>query len=417
MNPFPAAPRQGRIISQAADQQEILPRQVFYMPGFDPREPETYWGLFRRESRLTAMRRAMTIEVGDPVRSPDGLSLAWTVRGGSPDAQTDTRYVLLRWDDIVRARFPRSNGRRLVEVPALWWRLYRCGYVRNFRREARRFARVILGVHAIFLALVGLSLTASAALVALTPLGAGPLPLALAMVPVLAYALLALTMVATRGKPLYLAHLIDDTAFTHDHASGAETAMHARLDALADRIRAAEGESSEIVVVGHSSSSFLAVEALDRALARDPGFGLRGTPVSLLTIGSVIPWIALDPLAVATRAALGRVAASDAVAWLDIRAPWDWLSIHLRDPLAASGLPSPGPDRPAAIRVRLHDLIEPAILARRRWNLFRMHFQLLMASRDPTAFDYIALVAGPEPVRTMIERCRASSPGAMADAR
>ena len=162
-------------------------------------------------------------------------------------------------------------------------------------------------------------------------------------------------MVATRGRPLYVAHLVDDTAFTHDHASGAEPRMHGRLDAFAEIIRAAEGGVSEIVLIGHSSSSFLAVEALDRILASDPDFGRRGTPVSFVTIGSVTPWITLDPLAVKARAALARVAAATAISWLDVRAKWDWLSIHRRDPLRASGLPSPGRGRPIVIHVRLDD--------------------------------------------------------------
>ncbi|MCJ2034667.1 hydrolase [Methylobacterium sp. J-068] len=370
------------------------------MPGFDPREPETYWGLFRRESRLAAVRRGLTVTVGDPERTPDGLALDWDV---SLDGQA-TRYTLLRWDDIVRARFPRSNGRRLVAVPALWWRLLRSGYLRPFRREARRFARVIIGVHLIYLFLVVSSLAAATGLVALAADLATPW--AYLAVPPLAYAILAGLMRVTRGKPFYVAHLVDDTAFTHDHAGGAETRMRDRLDAFADIIRRAEGHTSEIVVIGHSSSSFLGLEALDRILNRDPEFGRRGTPVSFVSIGSVIPWITLDPRAAEARAALARVAACDAILWLDVRAKWDWLSVHQRNPLSASKLPAPMAHRPVEIHVRIDDLIEKRIIARRKWNLFRMHFQLLMSSRDPEAFDYIAFVAGPEPVHALIRRWR-----------
>ena len=343
----------------------------------------------------------------DPVRSEEGPSLDWAVACEARGVATHTRYTLLRWDDIVRTRFPRSDLRRLIEVPALWWRLWRVGYVKAFRREARRFSRVIVGVHQLYLAFVLASLAAAVGLVALTPLGRGPAPLNVALIPIAAYAILALIMRLTRGRPFYVAHLVDDTAFTHDHASGVETAMRGRLDAWAERIHAAEGGASEIVVIGHSSSSFLAVEALDRLLARDPGFGRRGTPVTLVTLGSVIPWIGLDPEARDVRAALARVAAADAIGWLDLRAKWDWLSIHLRDPLTASGVTSPGAGRPVAMQVRIEDLIEPAVVARRRWNLFRMHFQLLMSSRDPTAFDYIAFVSGPEPVHAVVARARA----------
>ena len=381
-------------------------RQVFYLPGFDPREPETYWGLFRRESRLTAERRGLTIAVGEPVRSEDGISLDWDVRSEADGAATRVRYSLLRWDDIVRDRFPRSNLRRLASLPGLGWRLWRSGYMRKLQREARRFYRVIASVHHFYLVFVLASLALAVAAVTLTPLAQLPPLACAALVPVLAYVILAFLTQLTRGKPLYVTHLVDDTAFTHDHASGRETAMRARLGPWAERIRRAEGQAHEIVVIGHSSSSFLAFECLDRILASDPGFGRRGTPVTLVTIGSVIPWITLDPRADETRRALDRIGRDATIGWLDIRANWDWLSIHLRDPVSASGLTAPPRDRFAVMRVEIEDLIEPALVARRRWNLFRMHFQLLMSSRSRESFDYVAFVAGPEPVHEAVERCR-----------
>ena len=381
-------------------------RQVFYLPGFDPREPETYWGLFRRESRLTAERRGMAIAVGEPVRSADGISLDWDVQSEADGVETRVRYSLLRWDDIVRARFPRSNLRRLASLPGLGWRLARAGYMKKLQREARRFYRVIASVHQFYLVFVLASLALAVAAVTLTPLAQVPPLAGAALVPVLAYVILALLTQLTRGKPLYVTHLVDDTAFTHDHASGRETAMRERLEPWAERIRAAEGRAAEIVVIGHSSSSFLAFECLDRILSSDPGFGRRGTPVTLVTIGSVIPWITLDPQAMETRRALDRIGRDGAISWLDIRANWDWLSIHLRDPVSASGLPAPPRGRFAVMRVEIEDLVEPALVARRRWNLFRMHFQLLMSSRSREGFDYVAFVAGPEPVHEAVERCR-----------
>ncbi|MCJ2104497.1 hydrolase [Methylobacterium sp. E-041] len=376
----------------------MVTRQVFYLPGFDPRQPETYWGLFRRESRLTAARRGLDIAVSDPSRSADRLSLDWTLESGG----TRTRYGLLRWDDIVRARFPRPNWRRLLTVPALLWRLRRSGYERRLRREGRSFAMVIFGVQYLFLVFVALSL----GLAALPPLAlpADWRPWSWLAVPVAAYAILAGIMAITRGKPFYCAHLVDDTAFTHDHAAGREARMPERLDAMAARIAAAEGTADEVVVIGHSSSSFLGVEVLDRILSADPAFGTRGTPVSFVTLGSVIPWIALDRPAVKFRAALARFAAADQIRWLDVRAPWDWLSIHLRDPLTASDVPSPDRGRPATRYVRLEDLIEHRLIRGRRFNLFQMHFQLLMSSLDTDGFDYIALVSGPEPVHAAIDR-------------
>lgn len=348
----------------------------------------------------------MAIEVGDPVRAGDGHSLDWRVTSDQAGLRTETRYSLLRWDEIVRQRFPRSNLTRLRTVPALWWRLWRSGYVRAFRREARQFSRVIIGVHLIYVALVAISLAIAATFASALLPASLPGWLAALATPFLAYPILGALTRLTRGKPFYVAHLVDDTAFTHEHAAARDVEMRARLDAWAARIAAAEGDASEIVVIGHSSSSFLALEALDRILAHDPDFGRRGTPVSLVTIGSVIPWITLDPRADMIRGALQRVAEADAIRWLDLRAKWDWLSIHRNDPVAASGLTVTRPDRPVVRFVKIDTLIEPAIVARRRWNLFRMHFQLLMSSRDADAFDYVALVAGATPIHLVIDGSR-----------
>ncbi|WP_183508356.1 hydrolase [Methylobacterium brachythecii] len=378
-------------------------RQVFYLPGFDPREPEAYWGLLRREGRLTASRRGLTIDVGEPVRSADGFSLDWMVESLEHGVATRSRYGLLRWDDIVRSRFPRSNLRRLIDIPRLWWRLWRCGYLEAFRREAWQFSAVILVVHLLYVGLVIASLGLAAALVAMMPLGEGSAFLRWTLLLPAAYGILSIVSRITKGRPFFITHLVDDTAFTHEHASGDDHDMRARLDAWAERIHAAESEAAEIVVIGHSSSSFLALEALDRVLMRDPRFGERGVPVTLVTLGSVIPWITLDPLAEGTRASLRRLADAEAIAWLDLRAPWDWLSIHLRSPVAAVDPAMAKPDRPMIRSISIADLIEPSTVATLRWNFFRMHFQLLMSSRDRTAFDYIALISGAEPVHRAVE--------------
>jgi hypothetical protein len=377
------------------DPRTLTSRIVFYLPGFDPREPETYWGLFRREARLTAARRGAAIAVEDPIRSADGLELAWTARSRG----VTTRYVLLRWEDIVRARFPQSGWARLRGVPSLLWRLWRSGYVADLRREGWRFSTVIFGVHLIYLALVLLSLGLAGSLAALVPADLQPWPLL--AVPPLAYAILAGLMRLTRGKPLYVSHLVDDTAFTHAYAAGQAPEVAPRLDAFANRIRAAEGQADEVVVIGHSSSSFLGIEVLDRVLARDPGFGDRGTPVSFLSIGSVIPWLGLDPAARGFRDALLRFGRARQIRWIDVRAPWDWLSIHGQNPLAACALTPPDPERPAVLGVMINDLITGADVGRRQWNLFQMHFQLLMASQSRSGFDYLDLMTGPEPVHAL----------------
>ena len=95
---------------------------------------------------------------------------------------------------------------------------------------------------------------------------------------------------------------------------------------------------------------------------------------------------------------------------LDVRATWDWLSIHKNNPIAACGLTPPDSGRPAVLWVAIHELITSADVGRRQWNLFQMHFQLLMASQRDSGFDYLDVVTGPEPVHALVSRCQEDGP-------
>lgn len=332
-----------------------------------------------------------------------------------PDGTAEVAYTVLRWDDVVSRHFPRANGRRLVAAPLLWWRLVRCGHFAALRRVGRRFAIVILNVHLIFAGLVALAGLATAGLLALVELERWPGVAVAALAAALALALLTLAMAATRGRPFYVAHLVDDTAFTHRHAAARVPEMATRLDAFAGAIVAAVREADEVVVVGHSSGSFLSVEALARALDRAPALGTDGARVVLVTLGSVLPWIALDPAADRVRAALTRVAAAP-FAWIDVLATWDWLSIHACDPLGAVGLPGQA-NRPVTLQVALGNLVDARTRRRTRYNLFQRHFQLLMASRHTRSFDYLALVTSPQPVEVFVESCRTAEEATLAGRR
>ena len=52
---------------------------------------------------------------------------------------------------------------------------------------------------------------------------------------------------------------------------------------------ARSSDAQEIVLVGHSSGSFLGTEILARALERDPDLGRHGPRIVLLTLGGNYP--------------------------------------------------------------------------------------------------------------------------------
>ena len=85
-----------------------------------------------------------------------------------------------------------------------------------------------------------------------------------------------------------LLYLSDDIASTRQFVRGRRPDWEERFDAFAthviDVVRSTDAD--EVIVVGHSSGSFVAANVLARALARDPSLGTHGPRVALLTLGA-----------------------------------------------------------------------------------------------------------------------------------
>ena len=54
-----------------------------------------------------------------------------------------------------------------------------------------------------------------------------------------------------------------------------------------------------------------------------------------------------------------------------------------------------GRGNPLTWRIPFKDMLSPEDYRRLRWKFFRVHFQYIMASDRPSAYDYILLIGGP----------------------
>jgi hypothetical protein len=241
----------------------------------------------------------------------------------------------------------------------------------------------------------------------------------------LAYVLFCVAARTTRGAPFYVSHLVDDMNFNWGYLRGRFAHVDARIAAFADiigRSIAASGDD-EVLVVAHSSGPVLAAEALAAALDKDPALGRRGPAVGFVTLGSAIPWCGLDPAGARLRRALARLVAEPDVLWVDFQAAWDWLAFWRHDPATACGVmrdPAVSAN-PVTRKVFITEVMAPATIAATKLNFFRRHFQFLMASEGPAAYDYFALTCGPDSLRTLMARdpraemtLRAQAPATMA---
>ena len=107
-----------------------------------------------------------------------------------------------------------------------------------------------------------------------------------------------------------------------------------------------------------------------------------------------------------------RVAVEPSILWIDAQARADVLNFYDFDPVAGTGVDA-GEKRcnPLIWVVRIRDMIKPEFYDKIRWNLFRMHYQFIMANDMRAPYDYMMLMCGPLPVeqwarngRQMLER-------------
>lgn len=357
-------------------------RRVFFVSGFDPNGPRRYHGLYRRESARSASPCCDRIEVGRLSLSREAAE--WTVR--SPE--TEAAFVMLRWDDIARARMR-------VGTVSLYMTL-----IRTFRRYvfSGAFARLfrlrrvstLVGLYPPLMMLFYLAVAAGCALLAASGLDALGVPVPLTVLAGAGAALATLGLARRMDGATLAFYLMADLGFTADHAAGEAPEMEARIDRFAGRIGGALDEGwDEVLVVGHSSGAAYAASAAARALeAAGPDAAL-----SMLTLGQTIPMLSFLPGAKNLRAELAALAREPRLAWVDVSSPADGGCYALADPVAVSGA-TPG-DNPKVISARFGDALSAQTLRALRWRWFRKHVLYLCRFERPAGYDYFAITAGP----------------------
>ncbi len=200
----------------------------------------------------------------------------------------------------------------------------------------------------------------------------------------------------------YLLYLLCDTIWTWQFSHRQRPEWDERIDRFAEYlvkvVRSSDAE--EILVVGHSSGSFLGTEILARALQIDPALGRHGPRVVLLTIGGNFPIVgfhkASQRLSRSSAAARGR--ARDRLDRLPVAQGRDEL-LPVRSACRAWHRRRPSRRNPTIVPVRFREIIKPENYGLFRWQFFRVHFQFVMANERPHAYDFFMIVCGPIPVR------------------
>ena len=365
----------------------VRKRHVVYFSGFDPRGPSHYHTLYGEQAKLHAPLNGLDLTIGKR-RRVGKLANAWTITAGD----CETEYEFLRWDDIIRNRWPKNEWELLKSAVPTYWAFLRANLVGKLLKIAWPSALTVSYPIIAFLGLLLAGALLAAAAGFFLPFYAG-LPLAAGI------------LIGT----IFLGRWLDDRfrsfwllrvyGAMQPWAYGKMPELDERIrefaDHIAERIRGSEAD--EILVVGHSVGTILTVPLVVELLKRVPELGVRGPAFGLVSLGNCLPLVSLLPGSVKLREDLKTVATAPGVRWLDFSARRDGASVTQVDPLKVSGISRPAgiPVRPQQFPVRIVKMFPPDVYAVIKKDIFRIHFQYIMAGELLTDYDFFAITAGP----------------------
>ena len=371
-------------------------RHVIYVGGYEPRGARGYYKLFQREcdrfQRVWPV--SLTVQPGE-FESEDFARWRLDVRAHS--WQVSTTYDFLRLEGFIRSdlaepmlrHIPRALGWMIGDLASgAQWRIFHASW---------RFGLHLLFVQLVLLAWLELAVAmgVTVAYAVTDRLGFSAAAGAITCLFVVLVSFRALQPIANRWGAIQIPSC---WMILRRFARGRATWIDDVIDIGARRLIAAAqaNAADELVVVGHSAGGVIALAMVARALEFDPDLGRRGPRLVLLTLGSVMPAVALHPAAQRLRDIITRLAVEPTLAWIDCQSRKDVMTFLNFDPVDGVGI-HVGARRcnPLTWQVRFKDMLSPTDYRRLRWKFFRVHFQYIMASDRPSPYDYVLLVGGP----------------------
>jgi hypothetical protein len=381
----------------------VSKRCFLHFSGFDPYDAAAQHRRFVRETA----RFATTWNVGAQVtalQQNEAFDSRWTVTARAPNWQVVTEFVLLDWSDIVNDELRRPAGIKLLSGLAALADLVGSGTAGRYFAANWRYGMFFL------VPFVNVFLFAAAAILAGWQAGAAAAAaLSSAIGGIAAAIAVAVTVFVALmrwpGDRWRVGQAMADWSFARGYMLGRRPDMIARIDDFAARIVACArtSDADEIIVAGHSLGATVAVDALARALARDPMLGQHGPKLALLTIGAVIPKIALHPRGAWLREKVRRLAAEPSLTWAEYQARDDFISFYKFDPVKLAPIDDLRPPEDLFVgRVHIHRMLTEPTWRRLRHRYMRLHYQFVMANELRAAYDYFMLMCGPAPFRRTV---------------
>lgn len=371
-------------------------RLVFQIAGYDPVSPARQHRRFLRGIPVFAKTWNVAATASELSPPSAGAAARWTVASRGGNWEVDAAFEPLRWDDIVSSDFERSMSRRLALFGRAMLDLFGSGTAFRYFEAQWKYGLFFLFPTVQLLGFAAAGLIVGCLLGAALQLEGVARAAAAAACGGSVFAVL----LRWPGRRWRVLQALDDWIFSWDYLHRRRPDMEARLDRFAQRLveAAADARHDEILVVGHSLGATLAVNAVARALERDPTLPERAAAIALVTVGSTIPKFTLHPGAAWIRSDIARVAASG-VFWAEFHARADPISFYRFDPATGAKTDDRYDRQPLIRMTRLRSMLGKPAYRRIQIKFMRLHHQFVMANERRTNYDFYMMCCGPVPIR------------------
>lgn len=383
----------------------IRRRRVIYVEGYDPQGAEGYHNLFSRSWRRFLKIWPLKATIGDLVIDSEDLAY-WDIEAAGPNWQVTTRYDFLRQEQFIRSNMAEPLWRQVPRAIGWIFDYLLTGTLFKVFRASWQYGLALVYFQSLLLLWIALSVVAGW-LVAHGGVWAGApylLSVALGIAAAFGCFFYALRPIA---EHLQVVQINSHWPYLLEYARGNPSCFDRPVEAGAKHLveAAKANDCDELVVVGHSGGGVIAPAVVARALELDPDLGKHGPRVVLLTPGSLMPGVGLHVQARRIHRDVERVAVEPSILWIDAQARKDALNFWSFDPVGGIGL-DVGARRvnPFVWKVRFREMLAAEFYKKLRWNLFRMHYQFIMANDMRAPYDYCMLVAGPVAVEDWAKR-------------
>ena len=382
-----------------ADQMGEGRRLVLFVGGFDPRGARYYHQLMTREAAEQSKITGQEYVVGGRTMWPACEHKAsmhkhamWTV---CAEKESGCDYVFVDWSDQVREHWPKKTWRVWLQALQTYACVYRERKVLAPLHKQTPYTLWTLFYPLVY-ALLCIAIAAGSFLLLINSMdgayGFGGASCAALLVLFAGYKL---------DQKLHVSWLLRILNFARTSAHEPLKSLNLRLEEMAASVaqQIQTGRYPEVVVVGFSVGSTVAVALVHQLRQHLLALSDTPQPLHLVTLGNCLPLFTLMPQQDETlRKPLFALAQDAHLHWIDISSPGDSVSFGMCDLVALSLPKADVTDLQRCVNPRhmcsprFHKLFRPSTYRWLRRNKVRMHFQYLMASELPGTYDFFAFL-------------------------